>query len=90
MYLPLVHEQEFAVHRVSRDELYRPQVGLLRRGRRYRRLDTADRDQAGQIAGVAVGLALLLLEADLRGCPGLQVTRALNHAILPIWKDAEI
>lgn len=86
VYRPLVHEQKFAVHCVSRDELYGPRMGLPRRqyGRRYRRLDPANRYQAGQIASLAVGLTLLLLEADLRGRPGLQVTRALNHAILPI------
>lgn len=63
-------------------------MGLPRRqrGRRYRRLDPADSDQAGQIAGLAVSLTFLLLEADFRGCPGLEVTSALNHAVLPIWK----
>lgn len=60
------------------------------RDRRYRRLDPADRDQARQIAGLTVGLALLLLEVDFRGRPGLQVTRALNHAVLPIWNNGTL
>lgn len=86
-YLPLVDEQELSVDGVTRHELdgAEPESSGRRGWCHQGRLDPSDGHEAGQVAGLAVGLRLLLLQTDLGRCPRLQVARALYHAVLPIY-----